>query len=281
MRSREVCKLILCLLLLSGCVHPWQQVLITLNQPSAPARQLLNEDLYQLNQAELESLKTMWQPQELELRKLGLDKKALRLRKLKFFHEKTQEANREVLASLENPAELGQLTFDEAQRILDEARHHQVAGPAQVYRFARANEIGFCFGRALLIHYSLLRAGVPQNHIAKIFNLGELKVENTFWHFHVAVIVNSRSGYWILDPLHPQPMSVEQWVRINQGYDVKAPWSQARFYITDPRKFMPSGGQYEESAMKNSVYGDYFKSLIPALLQDRTTVDTLSALKNH
>ncbi|MDQ3233836.1 MAG: hypothetical protein M3Q07_18620 [Pseudobdellovibrionaceae bacterium] len=256
----------------SPAASPWQEALVTLNQPLSIQEpnamvhsQALDADLSKIHQAEMKTITRDWQPQEAALKAQGLDMKQIRTRRLQFFQDRLQGMNQATLAFLATDTKPGTITASTAASILRAARQHHVASPDRTRDYQRSDEIGFCFGRALLVHYFLLKAGVPQHHMAKIFTIGDLKVGATFWQFHVAVLLKTQAGYVIMDPLHPAPLPVQEWLRINENYSLKAPWLDVRFYITDPRKFLPASGKYEAAKMKNPIYQDYFRRLMLSL----------------
>jgi hypothetical protein len=132
--------------------------------------------------------------------------------------------------------------------------------------YKEGGQVGFCFGRALYLHYLLLKSGVPQNELAKIFVLGELKFGDTFWRFHVALMVRDKAqGFLVVDPLVGEVIGYREWMEKNAAYDVKAPNGRSRFYVTDARKFMPAFGEYDAAQLKEPVLRKYFEGLVQSL----------------
>lgn len=186
----------------------------------------------------------------------------------RYFFEQVKSLNAKTLEALEaGKAESAVADYTAiANRVLAEARKNPVTNLKNTYHRARGGEIGFCFGRALLVHYLLLEAGVPQRELAKIFTLGQLVVQGQLWKFHVGVLIrDSKSGFIVVDPLQDRVLPYKEWIEINKKYDVKGALSRARFYVTDPRKFLASYGRYHTDQLLDPALNDYFTDLLGTL----------------
>jgi hypothetical protein len=152
-----------------------------------------------------------------------------------------------------------------ANKALRRAHDDQTAKVSRVYDFEDGDQIGFCFARALLIHYLLLQNQVSQRDIFKIFAIGELKLEHQIWRFHVAVLLKTKQGPLVIDPLFEDPVPLAQWRLAIERLDIKTPFPRVRFYITDPRKFLPATGVYALENVMDPHLRDYFVALFENL----------------
>jgi len=151
--------------------------------------------------------------------------------------------------------------------VLREFDSNPVLSLANIHRFENGEQIGFCFGRALALHYLLLKAGVSSCDIYKIFAIGNLMFNYQIWHFHVAVLIrDAANGFVVVDPSFGQPLSVDDWMKSVEKHDIKYPRSQTRFYVTDPRKLVPSAGVYDAQTLGGPILREYFTFLGSYLL---------------
>lgn len=253
----------------------WAPVLKTLNQSDSghqslisPATVKIEDDLINLNTMELNAIKNSWN-QKPE-RKKTADKKLNRDQENKFFHREVGTLNATVFTTLERAANSHRALKKDytaiGARVLEDVQKNPVANIANVDAFEDGNQIGFCFGRALLVHDLLLQAGVKQEDLAKIFTIGQLEVQKQLWKFHVTVIVrDSQHGFLAIDPLQKEPVDYKKWIEANEAYDIKRPFSRARFYVADPRKFLPAPGAYTLEHLENPALKPYFQSLVKTL----------------
>ena len=113
--------------------------------------------------------------------------------------------------------------------------------------------------------------GIPQSHLAKIWTIGELRVDGQMWNYHVAILMRERQhGFVVVDPMHDKPLPYTQWIKINRGYGMKGSLSRVRFYITDPRKFLPASGLYDQKEFGHKQFSQFFEDLLPTLVPKRT-----------
>lgn len=251
----------------SLAISQWKTVLSLVNTPdsASPFSRVLplEENLQALHESELLNIEKRWKeegPKGLKSKKMLRDSKNL------FYHQEITKLNSKTLAFLESEskASTGIDYREKVARALKEIELNPKTNPEGVYHFKDGDQIGFCFSRALLVHYYLLKGGVPQNEIAKIFTLGDLQVQGTLWKFHVAILVrDSKEGFIVADPLHKQFLPYKEWLKINSAYEIKTPLSRARFYLTSPRKFLPAFGAYDMKQLEDPHLREYFKNLNP------------------
>jgi hypothetical protein len=222
----------------------WSRAIAVLNQGSEDGM-LLRDDLKRMYADELAAIEEQW-----------LAKTNAPMNKHAFFHAHVAQANERSLAGLSTHAARDSELI--AADVLAEVEAHPVASSSSVKNYKGGDQIGFCFGRALLVHYLLLKAGVAPRDITKIFALGEFLVGGQFWHFHVAVMIN---GSVVVDPLYGEPASLDAWLKNVAGLDIKRPMSRARFFVTDARKFMPTSGAYEIDLLSPPELKPYFLDL--------------------
>lgn len=250
----------------------WKPVLNLINQEDtpqkylvSPATQGIDDDLIGVNGMELATIKKTWR--EKPESRSTTDKKHLRDLENEFFHKQIQALNEISLRNLEGSVGSHKnLSKDYAAvgtQVLDAVAKNPIANPDNVEDFANGNQIGFCFGRALLVHYLLLKAGVRPEDLVKVFAIGQLEVQKQFWKFHVTIMVrDSKSGFLAIDPLQKKTIEYRKWLEINESYDIKRPLSRIRFYVTDPRKFLPAPGSYSLKQIEDPILKPYFASLI-------------------
>jgi hypothetical protein len=233
-----------------------------LNQGSKSAREFphpLNENLTEVVAEEKREMQKAWQLDR------GLKTKKERNA---FFHFQVNALNRRTWEWVETlRVASGKSDFSKVAAIVQSrVAEHPTAKPESAMDFDRGSEIGFCFGRALLAHYELLKRGVPQEAIVKLFVLGDLKVGHSLWKFHVAVAVRDpEKGLWIIDPLQPSVSSLADWVQQMQKLDLKSPNPSSRFFVTDARKFLPAGGAYQVNQLLEPPLKPYFSALLGSL----------------
>lgn len=134
------------------------------------------------------------------------------------------------------------------------------------HRYDPRGDIGFCFGRAALAHYLLLKYGVAPGNLAKIFAVGRLRYKEQLWDFHMATMVKGEKGqWWVVDSLFDKVLSVSDWMDRAAAFDVNPSASQVRFYVTDPRKFQPVYGQYREKELNIKELRPYFNDLFRSI----------------
>lgn len=251
----------------------WSPFLSNLNQviiPQAglvmPFTQGLEQDLLVLNKQEMSAINRELQPR----RDQNLGKKLPREEVNQFFHDQINHLNEKAFSQLREAAEshrsLKKDYRDLAALIQEQVRTNAVASLENYQRYDSTGQVGFCFGRALLIHHLLRKAGVAQVDMAKIFVIGQLMVAKQLWQFHVAVMVrDSAAGFIVIDPLQPKPLPYLDWIAATSQYDIKGRLSRARFYVTEPRKFLPSFGSYALPQLEDPILKKYFDDLALSL----------------
>ena len=250
---------------------PWPPLLKTLNQDPENEKigfeQQIGTDLLSLYREELKSIAQLWkaQPDASKSMKLPETKRAMN----EFFHQEIKLRNAQTFTHIENKsseANRNRNFRSLGEKILAKVRENPVAKLEAMQSYDPTGQLGFCFGRALLVHYYLREAGVSQEDIAKIFSAGELRVGHKIWNFHVAVMVrDSEYGFLVIDPIHEKPMPLDDWRALTADFDIKGKLSRARFYVTDPRKFLPSFGAYDIAQLENEHLKSYFTDLALSL----------------
>jgi hypothetical protein len=239
----------------------------TLNQPAVPTPAYpvsLNENLTTHYAEEIRQISQAWN--ESPQKRSASLKTVLRKTKNTFFQDRVHALNAPLTQWIQQAAIAAIDHRGTSVRVLKKVVHHPVASIEKTYLRKRAGEIGYCFGRALLVHHELLAAGVPQGDIVKIFALGELSVEKQLWNFHVAVGVRDpKEGILVVDPLFAEVRGIGQWMNEIEAYDIKAPFSRTRFYPTDPRKFLPAFGAYHKDQLTDPILSTYFQALLETL----------------
>lgn len=234
---------------MSDKADPWPQIISFLTQGD-PATPDVQVDLLKRNQNELKDIASVCATQY-----------ASEINSCYASHINTlNQASLSGFVQHDISADAEQLR--KMQGVIDEIEAHPVTSSDAVHDFEDGTQIGFCFGRALMAHYLLLKADLQQVDMRKVFVIGELMVNRQMWNFHVAVMVrDSRSGWIVVDPLQRKPLSLSEWVTVMKSYDIKFPFSRTRFYVTDVRKFLPSSGVYDRDAFSHPSLRLYFDLL--------------------
>jgi hypothetical protein len=260
----------------------WKEVLAPLNATSQESLRFpsyfshpSSVDLTDLNRQEMQDIKQQW--------KLERDKETARPKRSPpsernqvrtaeniFFHSKINTLNQATFSRLTSAAKIHeQESFDfsgVADLVIQGVATNPVANLAATQRYDPTKQIGFCFGRALLVHKLMMDAGVNQTQMAKIFVLGELMHQRQHWLFHVAVMVrDTKNGFLVVDPLQGKPLPYKEWIAITSRYDIKGKYSRARFYVTEPGKFLPSFANHSLAQLQDPTLKKYFEDLLLTL----------------
>ncbi len=236
----------------------WEPILAELNYSKHDLRGILSEDLLVRHKEEVAAIKTAWQ------KKLpSIEEKERRRAEREFYFHEMEALNQASLALLEEASSLPttvSYSHEYLQNIYDAIE--QSTTNLALSQYAGSDQIGFCFGRALLIHYLLLKGGIPQENILKIFALDDMMVHQQLWHFHVAVAVRDKDwGFAVIDTLQPKVMPYKEWLLATKKFSLKYPHPRMRFYVADARKFLPASGAYEISWLGKDQLQAYFLDL--------------------
>jgi hypothetical protein len=159
--------------------------------------------------------------------------------------------HRHVLKSLDEyavPSSQG-ITADQARLILKLVHNHPVAGiPAmEIYDPIKPNKQrthGFCFGRADLVFWELLKLEVPKSSILKLFQIGSINGDPTMgraWSNHIVTIVRAKTGGWYaIDPFYNEIMTPAQWYQKNVNFTSNG---RTMLYIGSPHRMYAQGGE--------------------------------------
>lgn len=238
-------------------VKIWTPELALLTKAPCESSPHLEDDLLGTYRNELLTIQQNWQ----QVPKSGNTKKELRKKENQFYFNHLHTLNSNALLELKK-SYFSRSYRDQAQNILKKVSEDFTSSSRYIHDYQSGDQIGFCFGRALLIHYALLKSGIPQDDIRKIFAIGDLLVGGQNWEYHVAVMVkDSDLGFIVIDPLQPALTGYEDWVKEVEAHSIKTPYSRIRFYITDPRKFLPNSSIYSLAALSEPILKDYFWEL--------------------
>ncbi|RYZ49998.1 MAG: hypothetical protein EOP07_23595, partial [Proteobacteria bacterium] len=246
---------------LNPSVSAWPAVLEVLNQnPSIPYSDISSDEKSNIladYKNEMSTISNLWASQA-DSKKDPRSMESKRLANA-FFHEEISKLNAKTFVAFNPSLSLAKDFNSLAKSVLKNVQNNPVAKLEASQNYDPSGQLGFCFGRALLVHYELLKAGVKQQDIAKIFVAGQLRVAHQIWNFHVAVMVrDAKHGFIVIDPLYDEPMSLKAWSELVASYDMKGTLSRARFYSSDPRRFLPSGERYGMEQFENKYLKKYF-----------------------
>ncbi len=220
----------------------WTGFLSQLNSDLDPSPQnKVNIDLLKFYKEELSSITTEWAKQNNEKTSKTYSEK-----KNVFFMKAVEQKNKDEFFDLQKSAGAVSADIDEAfmQSVLDDATAYRFFDQTKTVPTTAEIAIGFCFYKALMVHYFLLQRGVAPKHIKKIFAVGPLAYQPLVWKFHVAVAVQSKGKTWVIDPLVKKLSTVEDWQKELQKFSAEKPYPRLRFYATEPQKFLPNSKEY-------------------------------------
>lgn len=160
-----------------------------------------------------------------------------------------------------------------AYKIVSEMNHHPVIAMYHSNKYDPDNQgIGFCFGRAMYANLDLVYHNLDRDSIRKAFVIGSMETgDGAKWGWHVATIARvesvDRAQEWIvLDPI-TGATDLNSWYR--HMYDRYSTDKQLALFITEAAKFGPGGYRYEESAVADPFYNDYFQDLLDWFAENR------------
>lgn len=232
----------------------WMPILEKLNTPITIPRSHLNEDLLFSYKQEIDTIKAAW-------KKAASVKNKEKIGEKEFYAREIDARNQEDLRALEEHSLFTQAySREQLQAVYDALTKSRTNMATATYR--GSEQIGFCFGRALLAHYLLLQQGIHQDDIIKIFAFDNMMVQHQIWQFHVAVAVRDKEwGFAVIDTLQPSIMSYKEWLLVTKQFSMTYPRPRMRFYVTDARKLLPASGAYELSWLSDDVLRAYFFDL--------------------
>ena len=153
-----------------------------------------------------------------------------------------------------------EIDMQQANEIMRASMDNYVAGKKSVKTYDPEGNIGFCFGRAMWMHLELLKRGFDKKSVFKAFVVGQQEYEGVFWQFHVATIVKSKGGgFLVLDPEFMMVTRLEDWFQHNLRLSTD---KKLRLYVTDPAKFGASAEKYSKDALNDDWYNNYFRDMM-------------------
>jgi len=195
--------------------------------------------------------------------KLKLGKKE----KMDYLHEYMKSANKKVLDNfLSSKSKTKKIPKSSIMKVHEKLKNHAIINIKDNPKYDKRGDIGFCFGRSFYTHYLLRKIGASQIDIAKIFVNGRLNYNGQLWDYHMATMVKSdKNEWWVVDSLFTEPIKLKKWVKLTVMFGIKKEKSQARIFITDPRKYQSQYGAYEKKFFEIPDLKNYFDKLFLAL----------------
>lgn len=158
------------------------------------------------------------------------------------------EANNKTLELL-NSATVpqGVKTFDEdtvdhitkgqAKKLFDDMMESPCVKRIGLYERPGA-DIGYCFGKATLVHMTALIRGVNPHSIKKIWIVGET---TNWWGHHVAGLVRGPNGkWWVIDRDAGQVMTAKSWIN---AFGASKKDKELMIFVTNPERFGPENSK--------------------------------------
>lgn len=184
--------------------------------------------------------------------------------------EEVARLNQELLHRLETEP-LPQTTrraaipLGEAREILQRMIEHPVVGTKATEVYDPTGRYGFCFGRAQWAAIELLRRGIAKNSIKKIFAVGPMLDDGINWQFHVAAMVRTEKGRWlVIDSVYEKLMTLTEWMETLNKSSVD---KKLLFYATEPSRLgasttMKFTARHFRSPYNDPEYNLYFEDMM-------------------
>ena len=153
------------------------------------------------------------------------------------------------------------LTTEEIQALYNDGATNPVGDYALVKKYDPEGNIGFCFGRALVMQIEALKHGVAKEAVRKIWAVGSMKYKDIYWQHHVATMVRGTDRAWyVLDPEYDKPLVLEKWVKTVKEMDSDG---RLQFFASDGKRWGPadSSAPYP-STLKSDFFNGYFEDLM-------------------
>ena len=177
-------------------------------------------------------------------------------------YEQWKPKNETLAQTLKNNSFAGVADAALIQSVYRELVEHPVAKEQNVSPFDPNGDLGYCFGRALLVHSLLRKKKIPQRDIAKLFIVGKLTYRHLMWDFHVTTLVRGQDkGWWAIDSLYEKPLPATEWMKRAENLATNQKRPEVLFALTDPRKFQAGHGSYRAEHLRNPSIYSYFKGL--------------------
>lgn len=239
----------------TGEKQEWLSLINQLNEDlDASPQASVQQDLFKTYKDELSAINTEWT-------KLARDKnsKSYNQEKNTFYMESIQKKSQSDFTALQKASQTStsEVSNTLLQSVLEEASDYSFINLGNPSTTAAEIAIGFCFYKALMVHYFLRQKGVSQKDIKKVFAVGPLIYPPLVWKFHVAVAVQSKGHVWVIDPLVKKVSTLEDWKKELQKFSAENPYPRLRFYVTDPQKFLPNSKEYSYDLISHTKTKKY------------------------
>lgn len=154
------------------------------------------------------------------------------------------EANRKTAELLkESRVPSGVRTFDQdtvdhvtkqqARKLFDDMMESPCVKNLNRYERPGA-DIGYCFGKATLVHMTALMRGVNPHSIKKIWIVGET---TGWWGHHVAAAIRGPRGkWWVIDKDAGRVMTTREWM---STFGAIKKNKELMVFVTNPERFGP------------------------------------------
>ncbi len=144
------------------------------------------------------------------------------------------------------------LTKEELDLIYKDAANEKVNVDYACYDPKGA--IGFCFGRATIVHMEALIRGVNPDSIRKIWIAGDMDK----WGHHVATMIKGKDGWYVIDSNLGRVVKAEEWIDFYKPYKSNKSAKDIMVFITRADRFSPEHAQnYSQINLFNTATNFY------------------------
>ena len=154
-------------------------------------------------------------------------------------------------------------SFELFDRVNDFVRGHKIAGIAAAPEYQpKDSNLGYCYGRSLMVHLFLTWLEIPQEHIFKVLHSGNLQFGSQSWNYHIATVVWTPTlGFVVIDPLFEKALPIRIWVKRNQQFMRNKYMTDSLFHFVEGRHYNFYESKYRLDLLKLGEVKRYFSDL--------------------
>jgi hypothetical protein len=136
----------------------------------------------------------------------------------------------------------GTFSVQEIQRLYDDVVNRPEVKKTLCGGFHQGGYInsegGFCFAKAMAVHFEALQSGAVNGNIRKIWVIGKLRSQGREYKYHVATTVRADDGSWyVIDPDVSGPLLLDEWHNRIRGWNTDG---KMRLFFTQAKRLLPA-----------------------------------------
>ncbi len=150
-----------------------------------------------------------------------------------------------------------------AVELYEAVTRHPVVRLFEVSNYDPDHILGFCFGRAMAAHLEATQRHIHGDAIRKVFVTGSMSaiIGDIVWQFHVVTAINNiEGGWWIIDPMMGEIVTLDQWILKMKAHDIDG---YLRLFVSEANRFgATTANGYQKSHLLDESYNKYFADLL-------------------